>query len=211
MKNLMKTKCKAVFFDWDNTIVDTWPILLQASNIVREHFGFPKTNLEDLKISARRSSRESFPEVFGENWQKSYDIFYGAIQDNKALLKPYEGTIDLVNSLRDMGYIIAVISNKKRELLQQEIDQFQLDYDLVLGSGDSAYDKPHPELGEIALKHFGITAAEAIYVGDSPTDWVFAKNLGMPAIAIGDDAYEGELLARLAKLDETIKKYLTGE
>ena len=199
---------RAVFFDWDNTLVDTWPIIFKASNAALKHFGLPQVTLEEIKIRARLSTREGFPKLFGKNWKEAQAIFYQTIFENKDDIKLYDNVHTLLESLRKSGYTTAIISNKRSELLHEEIERFNISSDLTLGSGDSAYDKPHPEMGLIALKHFNLQAHEAVYVGDSVTDWIFAKNLDMAAIAIGDDAYDGPLLARFDTVSESIEKLL---
>jgi len=199
---------RAVFFDWDNTLVDTWPILFRATNVVLEHFGLSEINMEELKVRARLSSRESFPKIFGDNWKEALRIFYDAIHENKNDIKLYEGTLPLLQSLKKSGYGIGIISNKKGDLLREEIGQFKIPNDLVLGSGDTSFDKPHPEMGLIALRHLNLQASEVVYVGDSITDWLFAKNLNMAAIAIGNDDYDGQLLARFDVVNESIGKLL---
>jgi FMN phosphatase YigB (HAD superfamily) len=63
-------------------------------------------------------------------------------------------------------------------------------------------------MGLIALKQLNLQPSEAVYVGDSITDWLFAKNLNMAAIAIGRDDYDGQLLARFNSIDESIEKMI---
>jgi phosphoglycolate phosphatase len=205
---MFKQKFKAVFFDWDNTLVDTWPIILKASNTVLQHFGFPKSTLDEVKVRARLSTREGFPQQFGENWQEAQKIFYQAIYKSKNELKIYDGVPEQLQQLKAAGYGVAIISNKTRDLLAEEIKQFNISSDLALGSGDTPYDKPHPEMGLIALKHFGLQPKDAVYIGDSVTDWEFANNLKMHAIAIGDDIYDGPLLARFATVKQPIDALL---
>ncbi len=202
---MFKQKFKAVFFDWDNTLVDAWPILLKSTNEVLQHFGLPTLTLAEVKINARSSTREGFPKQFGENWQEAQEIFYNAVHDYKDELRLYDGVAEKLQLLKNADYKVAIISNKKNKILHEEIKQFNISSDLVLGSGDTAYDKPHPEMGLIALNHFGLGAKEVVYVGDSITDWVFASNLNMPAIAIGDDAYDGQLLARFDSVNQPIE------
>ena len=201
---MFEQKFKAIFFDWDNTLVDTWPILLKASDMVLQHFGLPIATLDEVKVRARLSTRESFPILFKENWQEAQEIFYNAVHACKNDLKLYDGVLQQLQLLIDYGYKIAIISNKNNKLLLSEIKQFNVHSDLTLGSGDTDYDKPHPEMGLVALKHFGLKPSDAVYVGDSVTDWIFAKSLNMPAIAIGDDIYDGPLLARFEGINKTI-------
>lgn len=193
---------KAVFFDWDNTLVSTWPAILNAANTVLKHFGKSEIDLEEVKIRARLSTRESFPQQFGEHWQEALSLYYKAIDANRENIKLLEGATSLVSTLKQSNKIVAIISNKKNDLLRSEIKRFNIASDLILGSGDTEFDKPHPEMGIIALNHFQLNPHDAVYIGDSVTDWIFAKNLNMPAIAIGNDAYEGPLLARFNSLEE---------
>jgi len=200
---------KAIFFDWDNTLVDTWPVLLDSSNAVLRHFGKSEISLEEVKIRARLSSRESFPEQFGESWEEALSIFYKAIDANKENIKLFDGAASLIESLKKSNKIVVIISNKKKDLLRSEVKRFGISNDLILGSGDATFDKPHPEMGIIALKHFQLQPNEVVYVGDSITDWNFAKNLDMPAIAIGDKAYEGPILAKFSSINESMQEFIS--
>lgn len=205
---MFKQKFEAVFFDWDNTLVDTWPILLKATNTVLQHFALPSITLEEVKIRSLLSTRESFPERFGDRWQEAQEIFYKAIHDNRDDLKIYDGVIKSIQQLKAKDYKIAIISNKKSEMLREEIKQFNVPSDFVLGSGDTPYDKPNPEMGFIALKYFNLSPQDAVYIGDSITDWKFANNLNMPAIAIGNEDYDGPLFARFDSVNQFISSLI---
>lgn len=191
-------KIKAVFFDWDNTLVDAWPVLLAATNITRQKFGLETVSLAQIKILARQSTREGFPKAYGENWQQAQNIFYNAINENATLLKIFPQTPSLLKKLKSAGIKTALISNKLNTLLHSEVQEMNLQFDIVLGAGDAPKDKPHPEMGIVALKKLNLQPNEVVYIGDSVTDWLFAKSLNIPAIAIGDDEYQGSLMARFA-------------
>jgi phosphoglycolate phosphatase len=198
MANYNFSNIKAVFFDWDNTLVDAWPVLLAATNATRQQFSLEKVSLEQLKILARQSTREGFPQTYGKNWQQAQKNFYEQIHLNADLLTIFPQTRDLLESLKVMNIKTALISNKLNSLLHQEVQSMFLNFDIVLGSGDANADKPNPEMGIIAMNNLGLKSSDVIYVGDSVTDWIFAKNLNMPAIAIGDDEFNGPLVARFA-------------
>ena len=58
MKNINNPPTfRAVFFDWDNTLVDTWPILFRATNVTLKHFGLSEVSMEEVKIRGRLASR----------------------------------------------------------------------------------------------------------------------------------------------------------
>ena len=59
---------RAILFDWDNTLVDSWPMIHEARNFVMAAMGQPLRSLADTKLSARLSLRDDFPRIFGERW-----------------------------------------------------------------------------------------------------------------------------------------------
>ncbi|MGE5610887.1 MAG: HAD family hydrolase [Bacillota bacterium] len=95
--------------------------------------------------------------------------------------------IPTLTKFRDRGYKLAIVSNTF-------IPGFVLDKHLSLHnlleffptriySSETGYRKPHPRIFEIALEAVGVSASEAIFVGDLvKTDIVGARRVGMPAI-----------------------------
>lgn len=205
MNNYDFANIKAIFFDWDNTLVDAWPVLLEATNVTREKFGLKTVSLEHLKVLARQSTREGFPQAYGENWKEAQKTFYEQIHLHANLLTIFPQTRELLTHLKLNGINTALISNKLNSLLHKEVEELNLKFDIVLGAGDAKFDKPAPDMGITALQKLNVKASEVIYVGDSVTDWLFAKSLNMMAIAIGNDEYDGPLLARFQNADETFE------
>jgi phosphoglycolate phosphatase len=56
-------------------------------------------------------------------------------------------------------------------------------FDLVVSALDVSRPKPHPESFVRILEHFGLSAPDAIYIGDSRVDEQFAANAGVPFVA----------------------------
>ncbi len=75
------TPPKAVIFDWDNTLVDTWPLIHHALNTTFARYGQPQWTLDETKQRVKHSLRDSFPAIFGEQWEeagKDYQANYQA-------------------------------------------------------------------------------------------------------------------------------------
>jgi putative hydrolase of the HAD superfamily len=72
--------------------------------------------------------------------------------------------------LRGAGLKLAVVSNSEGTLEQMlvEIDLRNL-FDVVLDSSVVGFTKPDPRMFQLALERLGVTAAEALMVGDSPS------------------------------------------
>jgi HAD superfamily hydrolase (TIGR01549 family) len=96
------------------------------------------------------------------------------------------GAVELLNSLRDMGMTMGVVSNAAygafvhwglRKLKLR--DYFQT----VLTSDSSGYYKSRPEIFWEALRELGHTPSEAVHIGDSyKFDIIGAKKAGLRAI-----------------------------
>src|SRR5262245_4392221 len=105
---------RAIIFDWDNTLVDTWPLIGQALNATLSKWGLPEWTEEEVKTRVRRSMRDSFPEIFGKNWEEQgrfYQDQYCAI--HLQYLKPLPEAEELLQTIQDKKLFCTVVSNKK--------------------------------------------------------------------------------------------------
>src|ERR1043166_7846733 len=68
---------RAILFDWDNTLIDSWVTIHEARNHLMRAMGQPERSLDQTKADARLSLRESFPLLFGDRWEEARDIYLG--------------------------------------------------------------------------------------------------------------------------------------
>ena len=69
---------KAVIFDWDNTLVDSWFLLHQAWQVTLKKMNFPEWSVSEVKQKVKASLRDSFAQLFGEHWQTARGICHGS-------------------------------------------------------------------------------------------------------------------------------------
>ena len=119
--------------------------------------------------------------------------------------RPYPGMPELLSELSAAGVKMAVVSNKFQEGTERLVNEFFPDVDFVaiLGNRPGWPLKPSPEIVEDVLKRvdgggepgisradgggepgISISRADAILVGDSPTDMRTAANGRIDAIAV---------------------------
>ena len=112
----------------------------------------------------------------------------------------YDDTLPVLAALREHGLKIGLVSNTGRDL-HRFIEHHELDVDAAVSSGAHGKTKPHPAIFLAALEQLGVTAEEAVMVGDSPEDDVDgAKALGMRAFLIDRDDRFPEVEGRLPDL-----------
>ncbi|MEK6745482.1 MAG: HAD hydrolase-like protein [Pseudomonadota bacterium] len=185
-------KPRAVIFDWDNTLVNTWPIIHDALNKTFAEYGLDLWEFEQTKARVRKSMRDSFPEIFGENWQAAgaaYQAHYRASHLNR--LEALPQAREVLDMVRKLGLYSVVVSNKKGENLRKEAEHIGWTnlFDNITGADDAARDKPFADPVLLALAGSGFAPAPDVwFIGDSEIDLECAKNTGCTAILYGDDA-----------------------
>ncbi len=173
---------KAVLFDWDNTLIDSWPVLLDAANRTFQTFDMPLWTLEEAKRNIARSLRDAFPAMFGERWEEARDVYhrsFAAIHLER--LTPLPGAEELLEGLAEQGIPLAVVSNKTGHFLRSEAERLGWSrfFLSLVGAADAARDKPAPDPVFLALEAIEIPPSREVwFVGDGKIDVDCAINAG---------------------------------
>jgi phosphoglycolate phosphatase len=188
---------RAVLFDWDNTLVDNWGAIRAALNASLRAFDLPEWSLAETHARVRRSLRESFPEIFGAEWERARAIFYKSFEDGHldalATLPCAADLLDAIDAPK------AVVSNKQGRLLRREAEHLAWTghFSRLVGAGDAARDKPDPAPFELARQGLDIAAKDAVwYVGDTGLDMQAAHGSSCVPILVGNGMGDDSLLER---------------
>ncbi len=182
-----------LLYDWDNTLVDGWPGITGALNAVFAVFARPLWTVEDTKNRVRVSLRDSFPVMFGDQWERARDIFYSTLTDthlNHVVAMP--GVPDVLRA--GAGRPQGVVSNKAGAFLRREVVHLGWSefFGPVIGAGDAAADKPDPAPILMAVTQLGQTADRSVwYMGDTALDMQAARAAGVTAVLIGNADHDG--------------------
>ena len=192
------TRPRAILFDWDNTLVDSWTTIHDALNAVMAAMEKPLWSLRETKEHVRLSLRESFPLHFGDRWEEARRIYLDAFRTiHLDRLSPLPGRVELLRGLAAEGIFLGVVSNKTGALLRREAERIGWSelFGSVVGAGDAAVDKPDAAPVALALQPSGIKPGAAVWlVGDTGVDMECAYNSGCIPVLLGDGATEEELV-----------------
>jgi len=187
---------RAILFDWDNTLVDSWATIHEALNAVMAAMDKPLWSLRETKERVRLSLRESFPLHFGDRWEEARRIYLDVFRAiHLERLSALPGRDGLLRALKDEGIFLGVVSNKTGALLRQEAEQigWLALFGSVVGAGDAVLDKPASAPVVLALGSSGIDAGETVWlVGDTGVDMECAYNSGCIPVLLGNAATEQE-------------------
>jgi phosphoglycolate phosphatase len=182
-----------LLYDWDNTLVDGWAGITAALNAVFAEFAMPAWSVDDARQRVRVALRESFPVMFGSEWERARDIFYAAFEAlHLQHVAPMPGIADALRA--GAGLPQGVVSNKAGRYLRAEVSHlgWTQHFGAVIGAGDASADKPDPAPILLALDRLGHAPGRSVwYLGDNALDMRTARAAGVTAVLIGDAAHDG--------------------
>ena len=191
------TRPRAILFDWDNTLVESWTTIHEALNFLMAAMDKPLWTIEETRQRVRLSLREAFPAIFGEHWEQARDIYldrFRAIHLEKLTALP--DRTELLEWLFAKGIFLAVVSNKTGSVLRRETDHIGWSalFGSVVGAGDAPLDKPDAAPVRLALQPSGINPGETVWlVGDTGIDMACARNAGCVPVLLGGGMSAEEL------------------
>ncbi len=214
---------KIAIFDFDGTLVDSAPGIVDVMRDVIEEYKLPPVILEEweplIGVPLMRQMEIIFPDKSEEYWLE-IATRYRAIYDTQAIeicpLFPF--LIAMLERLRKENVKITIASSKRRHLIQTVLDHHNLShyFNLIVGAQDVANHKPHPESVLQTLEKLNFKADEAVVIGDSTYDLDMARNAGVDAIGVTTGIHTAEILAKsepkhiVRGLDEVLPIILNG-
>ena len=191
---------RAMIFDWDDTIVDNWPLALDALNTALVHMGLPAWSDAEARGRAGPSARDLFGGLFGERWTEADKVFYVRFNELVAQgVRLHDQVEEMLKLLHQQGVYLAVVSNKRGPLLRKEVEQlgFTTYFGAIVGAGDAAKDKPDMAPVILALAGSGITPGPDVwFIGDSHTDMACALAAGCTGVLLETKLPPLEMLER---------------
>lgn len=183
-----------VIFDLDGTILDTLEDLAAAGNHTCEVNGWPtfpvdayryKVGNGMLKLVERFMPAELAGDgaVF-ERTLAQFRAYYGEHKADRTA--PYEGILPMLDSLREAGVTLAVLTNKDHASAAPLVERYfgTERFALVQGRIDAFPPKPDPAITNHVLHALGADPAHALYVGDSSVDIRCGHNAGLKSAGV---------------------------
>lgn len=181
------SRLQLVVFDCDGVMFDSLAANKAYYNDILAHFGHPPMDTEALRYVHVQNVVDSVRFIF-----RHYPADYEAAESYRRTLDytPYLKFMRMEPDLPEFLLFLkpayrTAISTNRSTTMPTILQIFGLApyFDKVVTAMDVANSKPHPEALHQILDHFGLTADEAIYIGDSLVDLDHARAVGMRIIA----------------------------
>lgn len=180
---------KLVIFDMDGTILNTLDDLADSLNAVFRRHGYPQRSLEEVRHFVgngirkliERAVPDGLPVEAVDRVHEDFLAYYQMHCADKT--RPYDGIMELLETLRDSGCKTAVVSNKADSAVQELCKEyFSGLFDMAVGERSGIKRKPAPDSMELVLQMLHTKREDAVYIGDSEVDVQTAQNAGVDSI-----------------------------
>jgi HAD superfamily hydrolase (TIGR01509 family) len=180
----------AALFDVDGTLVDTnylhavtwWEAFAQAGHVVpmaeiHRAIGMGSGLMLDKLLPADRDSDAD------ADIRAAHTALYATYRSR---LRPLPGAADLLRACQRRGLTVVLASSADEAeftLLRAALDAEDA-IDAATFSGDVEASKPAPDLVEVALDKAGVSAGQAVFIGDTVWDVEACQKAGVPCIGL---------------------------
>ncbi|GAB1258538.1 phosphoglycolate phosphatase [Aurantivibrio plasticivorans] len=188
---------KALFFDFDGTLVDSVPDLALAVNNMLDVLGKAAFSENDIRswvgngpelLVARALSGSATPDkrITPTELNHALTVFTQCYEKNMCVnTMLYPCVKETIRTLHGQ-YAMAIITNKPHRFVEPILSGVGLSglFDLIIGSDTLPERKPQPEPLLFAARHFDLSVHQCVMVGDSKNDILAAKSAGMPSVGV---------------------------
>jgi 2-phosphoglycolate phosphatase len=208
---------RAVLFDFDGTLGDSYPAITASVNHVRALHGLPPLSEPEVRPHVGR----------GAGYLLQYTVPAGSLEENTAAYRAHHpsvlregtrlmpGAADALRALHERGFLLGVCSNKPVDFTRELVSYLGIAsyLNVVLGPEDVAHPKPAPDMLRAGVSRLRVTAEQTLYIGDMTVDIQTARAAGVSVwvVPTGSDeietlrqAHPDRLLHNLGELPELL-------
>ncbi|WP_391203397.1 pyrophosphatase PpaX [Psychrobacillus sp. L4] len=177
----------AILFDLDGTLLNTNELIIETFlHVLGERFP-GKYDRESVLPFLGPTLVESFNTVdpaLTDSLIEAYRTWNMNMHDQ--MVAPFDGVVDTLYKLKEQGYKLAVVSTKRRVMIDRGIKLMKCEnlFDTIVGLDDVKKAKPDPEPIELALTRLGVEKEHALMIGDNLHDIVGGQRAGVDTAAV---------------------------
>ena len=187
---------RAVLFDFDGTLADSYPAITASVNHVRGLHHLSPLSESEVRHHVGRGATYLLEHTVGPGDQQANLAAYRAhhptvLRSGTALLP---GAADALRMLHERRLRLGVCSNKPVAFTHQLLDILDMAkyFDVVLGPESVRHPKPAPDMLQEAQRQLGIPSSQILYIGDMTVDIQTARAAGLTVwvVATGSDTHD---------------------
>ena len=182
---------KIVILDFDGTIADTRPVILNTFHRTLDAMNLPQHSDDEIAATIGLPLLKAFPtlEPMNEEMAAVCTATYRRIFEdvNAEIGVPmFPHVADTLRQMHDKGCILTIATSRGYKSAAEFIRNFHLDdiITFIIAAEDVKHAKPDAEPVEKTLKHYGLKPEDAVVIGDTHFDILMGRNAGCATIGV---------------------------
>ncbi|KVE34158.1 HAD-IA family hydrolase [Burkholderia sp. TSV86] len=192
-----------IVFDWDGTLMDSTAHIARCIQAACRDLGLPAPSDESSRyvigLGLRDALAVTAPSLDPADYPRLAERyrFHYLLQDQRTEL--FAGVRELLDELREAGYLLAVATGKGRVGLNRALADAKL-MSLFDGTrcADETFSKPHPAMLHELTRELGQDLARTLMIGDTTHDLQMAASAGAAGVGVAYGAHSADALAALS-------------
>lgn len=185
----MKKKIKAILFDFDGTLMDTIPLIVESYQYVYREYCGREVSREEIVAGIGLPLEEIFS---SEKPERQEELLEAYLAYNRPRLGSgvgiYLGIGPMLEALSELDIALGIVTAKRGSDLEPTLEAFDLKkyFQVIVSKFDTAEHKPNPAPLNLAMERLGLEdPGEILYVGDAVYDIQAAKNGAFRSALVG--------------------------
>lgn len=182
---------KIVILDFDGTIADTRPVILNTFHRTLDAMNLPQHSDDEIAATIGLPLLKAFPtlEPMNEEMAAICTATYRRIFEdvNAEIGVPmFPHVANTLRQMHDKGCILTIATSRGYKSAAEFIRNFHLDdiITFIIAAEDVKHAKPDAEPVEKTLKHYGLKTEDAVVIGDTHFDILMGRNAGCATIGV---------------------------
>ena len=188
-----------VIFDWDGTLADSTAVIRRALQRAADDMGYPIPSDAQasyiIGMALRPALQHAIPTLREEDLTPLTVRYSHHFTSQESEIVLFDGVREMLAALKARGHWLAVATGKSRRGLDRAFDTLGLrEFFVASRCADEGFSRPHPGMLFALFEETGMTAADALMIGDTTHDLQLAENAGTAAIGVCYGAHPPHLL-----------------
>jgi phosphoglycolate phosphatase-like HAD superfamily hydrolase len=174
---------RCAIFDLDGTLIDSVPVFRSA--YVQASFLSTGRILTDNELTRALGANEEgvFQQIVGHNAEHALKVFREAEKRNRLDVTVIPGALMGLRELRHRGMILALVTGRSETSAKELLEFFELSvFFEAMRFGSPLGDVKAKNISSV-LQELGVAPDEAVYVGDTKSDFLAAQVSGVLPVA----------------------------
>ena len=197
---------KAILFDMDGVILDSFDSSFAVFNVLRKKFGMEEFTKENFrkKVCGNSVNENAGTYFKGIDFQELKRLYEELIIENKGKTSLMQDAKEVLNRIKDKKIKIGLVTNTPRKSAMELLEYHKIkdDFDSIVTGDDAERPKPYPDPVIKLCRNLGVEPQEAMLVGDTKNDYKAGKGAG--CVVVGFNTKGDLMISKLSDLESLI-------